>query len=86
MDYQDLPQDQKDLIDAVDDFAAQMKARLTVKFAQGYEGWKTQYDSEEIINQIENRLPRMLDPEDAVEVGIANWALINHLIKNKQNG
>lgn len=85
MEDQKLSPETQELIDAVDGFAAEMKQRLIQKSKEGYKGWKDQYTITEVQNAILSRIHRVLDPNDPVEIGIANWALIAHLLKTKQN-
>lgn len=78
-----LSPEQQELIDAVDGFAAKMKERLIQKAGQGYSGWNNQYDLSTVFDAIHDRKHRILDPNNDGEIGIANWCLIAHLIKNK---
>lgn len=79
----------QELLDEVDNFAALMKIRLVEKGKGGYSGWK-EYSEQEVVSFIVDRLPRLINPDDnrsGVELGIANFALINFVNrKNKQNG
>jgi hypothetical protein len=85
---QQISPETQELLNEVDNFAQLMKERLIEKSKSGYTGWKNQYTTQELIVAIEERLPRMIDYSDPVEIGIANWALIAHILKNKklQNG
>lgn len=76
----------QELLDEVDNFAKLMKERLIEKGRGGYSGWKD-YSNNDVALAIETRLPRLINPDDAnsgAEMGIANWALINYLIRKKQ--
>lgn len=82
---QSVSPETQELLNEVDNFASAMKQRLIEKGRGGYSGWKN-YDPHDIALAIELRLPRLVNPSDSesgVELGIANWALINFV--NRKN-
>jgi hypothetical protein len=86
MDNQQISPETQELLNAVDNFAEQMKQRLIEKGRGGYSGWKD-HSPNEIVGFIEDRLPALIsNPERGAEIGIANWCLIHHINKTKQNG
>jgi hypothetical protein len=73
-----VSKESRELIDAIVDFAEEMKKRLILKAQQGRGGWKN-HTTNDIIQEIYNRLKRLEAGETKVDIGIANWALIHFM-------
>jgi hypothetical protein len=59
-----------------------LKQRLIRADVNGYEGWEA-FSTPQVIEEIEARIARWKDRESGMELGIANWCLINFLVKQK---